>query len=221
MQNANRLNSGQFNYRKCLIPDCKKKKWVWICIVCAVTSLATCTSNVLWYMSPFFTWIGKICPDLAVHNLETPDRKKQYQYGESVVVTCKTGYKSIGQKYLTCLESGHWNDSIPRCEGNFTFFITYWFRFICRRFQHLNMLFWWYINIRLQIYPSRYFVAIYIICFFFQFACLLIFHSFWFVYRKCKLKKYKLNILIWNEWNILILLTLLVYDDIGGRNFRI
>ncbi|XP_063405706.1 fibulin-7-like [Mytilus trossulus] len=59
---------------------------------------------------------GKICPDLAVHNLETPDRKKQYQYGESVVVTCKTGYKSIGQKYLTCLESGHWNDSIPRCE---------------------------------------------------------------------------------------------------------
>lgn len=79
-----------------------------------------------------FSWIGAICPNLAVHNLETPDRKKQYQYGESAVVTCKSGYKSIGKKYLTCLESGHWNESIPRCEGYFNFIILNWYIYTCQ-----------------------------------------------------------------------------------------
>ncbi|XP_063418146.1 hemicentin-1-like [Mytilus trossulus] len=58
---------------------------------------------------------GAVCPAL-VGNLETLDKKTRYQYGESVILSCKSGYKLSGQRYLTCLQSGQWNDTIPRCE---------------------------------------------------------------------------------------------------------
>lgn len=58
---------------------------------------------------------GAECP-VFVDNLETLDRKTRYHYGESVILNCKSGYILIGQKLLTCLQSGQWNDTIPRCE---------------------------------------------------------------------------------------------------------
>ncbi|XP_063405709.1 delta-like protein B [Mytilus trossulus] len=58
---------------------------------------------------------GAVCPAL-LGNLETLDRKHRYQYGESVILSCKLGYKLIGNRYLTCLPSGQWNDTIPRCD---------------------------------------------------------------------------------------------------------
>lgn len=60
---------------------------------------------------------GEECPKITVDNIETLDRKSKYQYGESAILTCKPGYRLIGQKYLTCLLSGQWNDTVPRCEG--------------------------------------------------------------------------------------------------------
>lgn len=64
-----------------------------------------------------YIYVGAECPALTDQNLETLDRKTRYQYGESVVVSCKSGYKITGNKYLTCLVSGHWNESIPLCVG--------------------------------------------------------------------------------------------------------
>lgn len=61
---------------------------------------------------------GQICPDLSKHHLEALDGKSQYKYGESVIVHCKNGYiMTSGQIYFTCLETGNWNETLPRCEG--------------------------------------------------------------------------------------------------------
>lgn len=57
-----------------------------------------------------------VCPSLTGHNFETLDNKLTYQYGEEANLTCKAGYTLIGQEVITCLQSGQWNETIPKCE---------------------------------------------------------------------------------------------------------
>ncbi|XP_063419769.1 receptor-type tyrosine-protein phosphatase kappa-like [Mytilus trossulus] len=57
------------------------------------------------------------CPDLSHRvNLQTQDNKDSYRYGETVNLSCKTGYKLNGSEYLSCQEFGNWNTTIPTCE---------------------------------------------------------------------------------------------------------
>lgn len=70
-----------------------------------------------------YTWIGAVCPDLKGHNLETLDKKLTYQYGEEAYLKCKAGYKLFGQEFLTCDQSGQWNETIPSCGGLFVIWI--------------------------------------------------------------------------------------------------
>ncbi|VDI22601.1 receptor-type tyrosine-protein phosphatase T [Mytilus galloprovincialis] len=60
---------------------------------------------------------GAKCPDLSVNpNLTPLDGKTIYRYGETVMLTCNTGYKLNGTKSLTCQQSGQWNNTIPHCQ---------------------------------------------------------------------------------------------------------
>ena len=40
-----------------------------------------------------------------------------FHYGETVYVSCQTGYQMKGDRIISCMETGQWYPTMPTCEG--------------------------------------------------------------------------------------------------------
>ncbi|XP_047666263.1 complement factor H-like isoform X2 [Tachysurus fulvidraco] len=59
-------------------------------------------------------------PPVAKENIIVdglPDNDDLLRYGHQLQFTCKSGFKLVGQKDITCGENGVWNHPSPICEG--------------------------------------------------------------------------------------------------------
>jgi len=45
------------------------------------------------------------------------DGKSIYRYGETVYISCETGYHMKGDKIISCEQRGQWSAIMPKCEG--------------------------------------------------------------------------------------------------------
>ncbi|KAK2868955.1 hypothetical protein Q7C36_000826 [Tachysurus vachellii] len=60
-------------------------------------------------------------PPVAKENIIVdglPDNDDLLRYGHQLQFTCKSGFKLVGQKDVTCGENGVWNHPSPICEAN-------------------------------------------------------------------------------------------------------
>jgi hypothetical protein len=60
----------------------------------------------------------------TTNNLIPKDGKNIYHYGETVSLSCGTGYYLKGDMIIECEQSGHWNAPMPTCEGNRSIYFT-------------------------------------------------------------------------------------------------
>jgi hypothetical protein len=65
-----------------------------------------------------------------------------YHYGETVYVSCQTGYHMKGDRHISCMQPWQWNPTMPTCDGKHISSSMYLIKLIdvCMHFEKLMNL---------------------------------------------------------------------------------